>query len=227
VRVGIVCRASLSSLETWPSGPVIQTSRGRTRKQFWEVLVVSLVAYYATCRKLIYVVSLMIEDRLASALKIKILCRKQMPNHPNRQRDIWLNKGDDSQRGLWNSNWTFQQRSHYRRLSCNCPKSFSFHISETMTHMYPTDNNNCESKICIIQSNAVRQGALTLIFQATERLLFLEIQFGESKKFLIKTTFSLNCQNHSILSLLTMTTYQTRTQYVRTQHFRNMRLFEL
>lgn len=95
VWVAIVCRESLSSPETWPSGPVIQTSRGRTRKQFGEVLVVSRVAYHATCRKLIYVVSLMIEERLASALKIRILRRKQMPNNPKRQRDIWLNWGDE------------------------------------------------------------------------------------------------------------------------------------
>lgn len=95
VWVTIVCRESLSSPETWPSGPVIQTSRGRTRKQFGEVLVVSRVAYHATCRKLIYVVSLMIEERLASALKIRILRRKQMPNNPKRQRDIWLNWGDE------------------------------------------------------------------------------------------------------------------------------------
>lgn len=90
VWVAIVCRESLSSPETWPSGPVIQTSRGRTRKQFGEVLVVSRVAYHATCRKLIYVVSLMIEERLAFALEIRILRRKQMPNNPKRQRDIWL-----------------------------------------------------------------------------------------------------------------------------------------
>lgn len=111
VSASALWNGSLSSPETWPSGPVIQTARGRTRKQFGEVWAVPRLSSCATrWRHLSGGVTVWSHYRQKTDACSFSQNQNISPqadttaNKPRRQRDVWLRWGKLSQRDQCNSN---------------------------------------------------------------------------------------------------------------------------